>query len=113
MFIIEDIWKQIKSYLIHNIKIHGKHLKNDKNIIYYNEIIKNIPKPRIPYNGPRIIFTSVQKNIRFIRFIYHLDRSCPWKRTIIEHQLLNNEEYDSDYQTYDSQYREEYFNQYK
>ena len=30
MYIIEDIWREIKTYLFHNIKIHGKHLKNDK-----------------------------------------------------------------------------------
>ena len=27
-WIIEDVWREIKTYLFHNIKIHGKHLKN-------------------------------------------------------------------------------------
>ena len=34
MYIIEDVWREIKSYLIHNIKKHGKHLKDDKVIVF-------------------------------------------------------------------------------
>jgi hypothetical protein len=111
MYLMEDVWGIIKSYMYHNIKIHGKHLKNDPYIIQYNQVIKNIPKPTVPINGPRIIFTSAKKNIRFIRFIYHLDVFFLWKRTIVEHQLLN-EDYDEDCMTHDSLYRQEYFNQY-
>ena len=43
MYIIEDIWREIKTYLFHNIKIHGKHLKNDKitlNILVNKKTIK-------------------------------------------------------------------------
>ena len=31
MYIINELWILIKSFLIHNIKIHGTHLKNDEN----------------------------------------------------------------------------------
>ena len=27
MFIVNEIWREIKSFLFHDIKIHGKHLK--------------------------------------------------------------------------------------
>ena len=73
MFIIEDIWKHIKSYMFHDIKIHGKHLKNDPYIIKYNDIMKNIPRPSIPLNGPRIVFSSHKKNIRYVKFLYHIN----------------------------------------
>ena len=43
MYIIEDVWREIKSYLIHNIKIHGKHLKDDKYVKKYNKVMKQLP----------------------------------------------------------------------
>ena len=121
MFIVEEIWKHIKSYMFHNIKIHGKHLKNEPFIINYNNVMKNIPKPGIPFNGPRIVFSSHKKNLRYVKFLYHMNYFYkrgipifdPWKKiTIIEYQLLNDN-YDEDCLTYDSKIREEYFNQYK
>jgi hypothetical protein len=120
MIIIEDVWKHIKSYMFHNIKIHGKHLKNDPYIIKFNNIMKNIPKPIVPFNGPRIIFSSYKRNMRYVKFLYHINyfytRSVPnnsWKKlAIVEYQLLG-ENYDENCLTYDSKIREEYFNQYK
>jgi hypothetical protein len=119
MFLIEDVWGIIKSYMYHNIKIHGKHLKNDPYIIQYNQVMKNIPKPCVPFNGPRIMYSSMTKSTRFIKFVYHLnyfylmgDPGDPFKkRTLIEIQMLNNS-YDAEYLTYDSKFREIYFNQY-
>jgi len=35
----DDIWKNIEDFLIHDIKKHGKHLKNDPYIIQYNKVI--------------------------------------------------------------------------
>jgi hypothetical protein len=124
MFIVEDVWKHIKSFVFHNIKIHGKHLKNEPYNINYNHVMKNIPKPSIPFNGPRIIYSSAISSTRFVKYIYHMIFPNFWKnfnirnaspygnRTIIEIQMLNNE-YDADYLTHDSKFREEYFNQYK
>lgn len=39
-WIIEDIWREIKTYLFHNIKIHGKHLKKDIHIQHFNKTLK-------------------------------------------------------------------------
>ena len=39
----EDLLNILKSFLFHNIK-YGKHLKLDKNIINYNNILIMIPK---------------------------------------------------------------------
>ncbi len=122
MYVIKELWVLIKSFLIHNIKIHGAHLKNDENIINYNQVMKTIPKPQVPLNGPRIMINSVHKHYRFIRFVYHMypfyipvsSQYLTKKRTIIEHQLLD-ENYNRDYDplTRDSRFRQEYFNQYK
>lgn len=35
----DDIWKNIEDFLIHDIKKHGKHLKNDPYVIQYNKVI--------------------------------------------------------------------------
>ena len=40
MYIIDDCWNYIKTFLFHDIKIHGKHLKNDKHVKNYNNIVK-------------------------------------------------------------------------
>ena len=61
MYIIEDIWREIKTYLFHNIKIHGKHLKNDKHVINFNKVVKSIPGIYMPRIGPRIVYCSAKK----------------------------------------------------
>ncbi len=120
MFLLEDVWGIIKSYMFHNIKIHGKHLKKDPYIIKYNQVMKNIPKPSIPRNGPRIVYSSMKNSTRFIKFVYHFNfffkKYKPYNfylnsRTITEVQMLKDN-YDGDYLTYESKLREEYFNQY-
>jgi|UniRef100_A0A6C0C2A6 hypothetical protein len=121
MHLIEDIWGLIKSYMFHNIKIHGKHLKNDPDITKYNQVMDCIPKPSVPINGPRIIYSSMTNSVRFIKFVYHFNfffkKHQPYNyylhsRTIIEVQMLKDG-YDGEYLTRDSKFREEYFNQYK
>ena len=121
MYLIEDAWGIVKSYMFHNINIHGKHLKNDPFVKKYNETIQNIPKPSVPHNGPRIVYSSMTNSTRFIKFVYHfnfffkkyvrLQNFYLNSRTIIETQLLKDG-YDAEYLTYDSKFREEYFNQY-
>jgi len=117
MLIIDNIWLIIKSFLIHNIKIHGLHLKNNKEIIMFNKVIKNLPKPKIPRNGPRIIYSSAKQIFRYVKYIYNFnpfDKSNNYinQRTLIEIQKVNDN-YDNDYLTYDSLFRYEYFNQHK
>ena len=86
MYIINDIWLLIKDFLFHNIKKHGKHLKDDINIKIYNSILKTLPKMYMPRTGPRIVYNSFFKtNFRIVKFLYHIYHKT-WKRskTIIE-----------------------------
>ncbi len=76
MHIIEDIWREIKSFLFHNIKIHGKHLKNDKYVKKFNQVVKSIPLKYIPSSGPRIIYQSQLKPYRCAKFLYRIKAPC-------------------------------------
>ena len=71
MYIVNELWVYIKTFLIHDIKIHGKHLKNDPYIKKYNSILKYMPKPKVPRTGPRIVFSSVHDEVRFIKYLYN------------------------------------------
>ena len=82
MYIINDIWKLIKEYLFHNIKKQGKHLKNDQYIKKYNLILTDLPKLHIPGNGPRIIYNSLNKDWRIVKFLYYLHYNG-WNKLII------------------------------
>lgn len=74
MYIIDEIWLNIKEYLFHNIKIQGKHLKNEKNIILFNNVLRQIPR----YmswdigNGPYILYSPYRSKNKCVRFIYKL-----------------------------------------
>ena len=74
MWFCDDIWNYIKEFMFHNIKKHGKHLKNDPYIKIYNNITQSLPrfKPFDIGNGPYIIYTSREKSTYFIKFIYVL-----------------------------------------
>ena len=72
MYIIEDVWREIKSYLIHNIKKHGKHLKDDKYVKKYNEVMKQLPIKYIPASGPRIVYQSCKIIDRCAKFLYRV-----------------------------------------
>lgn len=97
-WIVEDIWKEIKLYLFHNIKIHGKHLKNDKNIIQFNKVINSMPLKYIPASGPRIIFQSNTIIDRCAKFLYRVQAPCTLSKRryslryklIIEYVLIGN-----------------------
>ena len=76
MYIIEDVWKEIKSFLFHNIKIHGKHLKNDVFVKKFNKVIKSMPLKYIPASGPKIIYQSQLKKYRCAKFLYRVKAPC-------------------------------------
>ena len=80
MFIVEDVWKLIKEYLFHDIKRQGKHLKDDVYIKNFNSILKTLPKMYIPRTGPRIVYSSVKREFRLVKFLYHIYHKT-WKRT--------------------------------
>jgi len=98
MWIIEGIWKEIKSFLFHNIKIHGKHLKNDTFIKNFNQVVKNIPLKYMPTCGPKIIYQSELKPYRCAKFLYRVKAPCALSKRryslkyklIIEHMLISN-----------------------
>tara|TARA_Y100000992_G_scaffold284777_1_gene235199 strand:- start:586 stop:972 length:387 start_codon:yes stop_codon:yes gene_type:complete len=110
MYIIEDIWREIKLYLFHNIKIHGKHLKNDKHIKKYNKVMKQLPIKYIPASGPRIVYQSNKIIDRCAKFLYRVQAPCTLSKRryslryklIIEYVLIGN--YTKD------EIREQYFN---
>jgi|TARA_B110000438_G_C15782942_1_gene637069 hypothetical protein len=82
MYIINDVWEQIKEYLFHNIKKQGKHLKNDKYIQNYNNTLKFLPKLKIPGTGPRVIYNPAKKDWRIVKFLYYLHYNG-WYKLII------------------------------
>jgi hypothetical protein len=67
-WIIEDIWREIKLYLFHDIKIHGKHLKDDIYVKNFNKVV--IPRKFIPVEMVGIIYQSVINPFRCAKFLY-------------------------------------------
>lgn len=73
MYIIDDVWLYIKTFLFHNIKTQGKHLKNDPNIKNYNKTIKVFNNILNETSNPRIIMGSLKYNFRMVKFIYEIN----------------------------------------
>lgn len=72
MFLPEDLWREIKSFIIHNIKIHGLHLKNDIYVKKFNKVLKCIPGKYKPNIGPIIVYGLPKENFRTVKFIYYV-----------------------------------------
>ena len=98
MYIINEIWINIKSYIFHNIKLQGKHLKIQNSYIKnYNSVVKSMPTIVKPSNGPYVIYTSpplYNKSIQIAKLMYYnvqlrLSRNRPLFNTIIEYVLLD------------------------
>ena len=87
-WIIEDVWREIKTYLFHNIKIHGKHLKNDKYVKKFNKIVKSLPGKYIPRTGPRIVYCSATRPFRYVKFIYKVPAPIMIKQNMKRYKLL-------------------------
>ena len=90
-YIVDEIWNHIKSYMIHNIRAHGKHLKiKNKNVCNYNQVVKSVPIIRAPRTGPRIIHSSAKNSFKTVKLLYHgiqlknRGRQFPLYNTIIE-----------------------------
>ena len=89
MYLPNDLWNLIKQYLFHNIKIHGKHLKKDPNILSYNNVMNDIPTPIIPRNGPKILYSSKKNTFQYIKFIYYVPYyKCLYNITRSHHRIL-------------------------
>ena len=72
-----DIWRELKTYLVHNIKTQSKHMKNEKSIINFNDTLRQIPRIRPPPSGPKIIYNSAKKSYRIAKYIYHIQAFKP------------------------------------
>ena len=109
IYLIEELWNKIKDYLIHNIKKHGKHLKNDSNIITYNNILKSLPKRTIPSFGPRIIYFC-KNNIKYIKYIFLIciNKKKRFYKKVIEYLKLPDD-YDSKYLEMDNEINGYYY----
>ena len=90
MFIVDEIWREIKSFLFHDIKIHGKHLKNDKYVKKFNQVVKNLPVKYIPSAGPRIVYQSNTIVDRCAKFLYRVRAPCTLskKRYSLKYKLI-------------------------
>ena len=66
----DDLIREIRFCIFHNIKRHGKHLKNAPEDKLFNTCMKEIPKILYPYIGPRIIYTNKTQKFCFIKFVY-------------------------------------------
>jgi len=98
MYIINELWWKIKSYMFHDIKKHGTHLKtNDIYVKKYNEVVKSVPTIVKPSNGPYVIYTSHpldNKSMQIAKLLYYnvqlrLSRNRPLFNTIIEYVSLD------------------------
>ena len=81
-WILPELWREIKTYLFHNIKTQGKHLKKDMRIKNYNKVVESIPRKCIPRHGPKIIYNSATKSFRVAKFCYKV-RFAPDKYIFI------------------------------
>ena len=68
-----DIWREIKKYIVHNIKTQGKHLKKEKSILLFNRTLLSIPRIKPPTSGPQIIISS--NNV--VKYLYHIQAVPP------------------------------------
>ena len=72
-----DIWREIKTYIVHNIKTQGKHLKKEKSVINFNKSLQDLPTFGPPTSGPQIVFNSATKPMRVARYLYHIQAFKP------------------------------------
>jgi hypothetical protein len=72
-----DIWRELKTYLVHNIKTQAKHIKNKKSINNFNDALRQLPRILPPPSGPRIIYNSATKPYRIAKYIYHVQAFKP------------------------------------
>jgi len=97
-----DIWRELKTYLVHNIKTQSKHMKNEKSIINFNDTLRQIPRILPPPSGPKIVYNSAKKSYRIAKYIYHIQAFKPGtfgaakpysdgKYTIIAYRELQND----------------------
>ena len=94
-YIIDELWYNIKSFMFHDIKKHGRHLKiNDPCVKNYNKVVKSVPTIVKPINGPYITYKLHNSSIQVARFLHYniqlrLSRRRPLIKSVIECVLLD------------------------
>jgi hypothetical protein len=90
IYVIDDVWSYIKTFLFHNIKIHGKHLKPDKDIQRYNKIIQKFPTLlRVIESSRKVTYSSATLYYRYVKFVYEL------KYKNIRYNIISMQKYTS------------------
>ena len=67
-----DLWREIKTYIVHNIRTQAKHVKKDKSIINFNRCLQHLPTFLPATLGPQIIFNSAKEKVRIAKYLYHV-----------------------------------------
>jgi len=96
VYIIDDVWLYIKLFLFHNIKIHGKHLEDNKHIQKYNNIIKEFNFLLCESDTFKIVYNSALKQTRIVKLIYNL-KYKNINKLIIEFSVFREEDYKKEY----------------
>jgi hypothetical protein len=96
MYIIDDVWLYIKLFLFHNIKIHGKHLEDNKHIKKYNGIIKKFNMLLCESDTIKIVYGSALKQTRMVKLIYNL-KYKNINKLIIEFSVFREKDYKKEY----------------
>ena len=66
-----DIWRELKTYIIHDIKNHGKHLKKTIEIINYNTLMRELPRIYAMAGSPKIVYQNCYNiSDRCKKFLY-------------------------------------------
>ena len=95
-YIIDDVWILIKSFLFHNIKKQGKHLKKEiKHVCLYNKVVKSVPTIIKPVSGPYVVYSLPKNNIQLAKLLYYnvqlrLSRRRPLFNSIVEYVLFDS-----------------------
>ena len=82
-----DIWRELKKYLIHDIKTQGRHFKKNKDIINYNAVMREVPRIYAMAGGPKILYQNDNRRIedRCKKFLY-----CRIMPSDIKHKILKS-----------------------
>tara|TARA_B110000908_G_C10226715_1_gene438348 strand:- start:491 stop:817 length:327 start_codon:yes stop_codon:yes gene_type:complete len=96
VYIIDDVWLYIKLFLFHNIKIHGKHLEDNKDIKKYNSIIKKFNMLLCESDTFKIVYDSALKQTRMVKLIYNL-KYKKINKLIIEFSVFREKDYKKEY----------------
>ncbi|MAP62057.1 MAG: hypothetical protein CMF82_03805 [Candidatus Marinimicrobia bacterium] len=71
MYIVDDVWYEIKTFLFHNIKF-SKHLSDNIHIKTYNSLLTTIPKYTNNHASPKIVFCSNNSNFKIKKSLFHV-----------------------------------------